>query len=45
MRYSVEIDFQTSSHTKFRFFVNGGLAGGLVLRNEEFEDFKQRLEI
>jgi len=45
MRYSIEIDFQTRGHTKFRLFVNGGLSGGLVMRNDEFEAFKTTLGI
>jgi len=44
-RYSIEIDFQTRGHTKFRLFVNGGLSGGLVMRNDEFEAFKTTLGI
>ena len=37
-RISIYVD-QVDSHVKFRVFVNGGLAGRLVVRREEYIPF------
>jgi len=43
MKYTIEVDKCTPAHTSFRLFVNGAFVGALTLRNDEFEDFENRL--
>ncbi len=45
MRYRFVIDTVSPSHTNFRVFVNGGLSGSLVLRNEEYSSWLSTLEV
>ncbi|HNR58787.1 MAG TPA: hypothetical protein PKJ51_10055 [Methanothrix sp.] len=42
-RYSIHVRRSTPSHVYFGLFVNGSLAGEIILRLEEFEDFERRL--
>lgn len=44
MRYTAIVRRRSPSHVSFGFFVNGGLAGELTLRTEEFADMVVRLE-
>ncbi len=37
------VDHEDPGHTYFRVFVNGGLAGELVLRSTEFQDLIEAL--
>lgn len=41
MRIHLRIDDANPTHTRFTVFVNGGNAGQLCLRNEEFDDFAE----
>jgi len=41
--YIIIIEATSPSHVHFKLFVNGGLAGRLTMRVDEFEDFKDRL--
>jgi len=43
MKYTIKTDNKTPTHTSFRLFVNGALAGNLTLRNKEFDDFEDRV--
>lgn len=42
--YVIIIEAKSPSHVHFKLFVDGGLAGRLTLRVDEFEDFKNRLD-
>jgi len=44
MKISVTIIERNPIHTTFRVFVNGGLSGKLILRNEEYEEFITRIK-
>ena len=43
MKFTIKVDKRTPAHTSFRVFANGALAGKLTLRNDEFEDFEDRV--
>ena len=44
MRIHLRVDHQDPGHTHFAVFYNGGKAGDLVLRTDEFENFVNLLE-
>jgi hypothetical protein len=44
MRFRFVIDNVNPVHTRFRVFVNGGLSGSLILRNEEWNDWLNTME-
>lgn len=39
MKIILTLTKKTPVHTTFQVFVNGGLSGSLILRNEEWEQF------
>ncbi len=45
MRVSLTVHHKSPSHVSFRVHVNGGLAGELVLRNDEYLDFVKKCDI
>ena len=44
MKITFTITSQNPVHVSFNIHVNGGLAGSLVLRVEEFEEFRRLLK-
>jgi len=45
MRYLMTTEWETANNIKVWLHVDGVIAGGLVLKTDEFEDIKKRLEI
>jgi len=43
-KITITITKKTPVHITFQVFVNGGLSGSLILRNEEFDDFTERVK-
>lgn len=43
MRITLRVDTANAAHTRFTVFVNGGNAGALTLRREEFASFEALL--
>ena len=42
-RITLRVDHADSGHTHFAIFMNGGKAGDLCLRTDEFREFAPRL--
>ena len=43
MRFSIRIDDENDTHTRFTVFANGANGGSVCLRTDEFEEFRHRL--
>jgi len=43
VNYVVKVTKSSKTHKHFSLFVNGGYAGKLTLRSEEFDDFVEKL--
>lgn len=44
MKISITIKKKNPAHITFQVFINGGLSGELILRNEEWEQFMEILQ-
>jgi len=44
MKITLTITDKNPVHIRFNVHINGGLAGNLTLRNEEYEDFISRVK-
>ena len=44
MKITMRIEFENPVHSKISVWVNGGLSGDLILRNEEVEDMIRLLK-
>jgi len=43
MRITLTVTQRNPAHTTFSIHINGGLSGSLILRNEEYGDFIDRV--